>query len=58
MQKERLKTLSIFVVTKIATDKLQQFAFKPATNKNIKPIVGLRSATLLVVSLINNCYNS
>ena len=34
---------------------LQQFAFKPATNKNIKPIAGLRPATLLVAGLINNC---
>jgi hypothetical protein len=28
---------------------LQQFALKPATNKNIKPIAGLRPATLFVV---------
>jgi hypothetical protein len=34
---------------------LQQFAFKPATNKNIKPIAGLRPATLLVVGLSDNC---
>ena len=47
MQKERLKTLALLVVTKIATDKLQQFAFKPATNKNIKPIAELGSATFL-----------
>ena len=34
---------------------LQLFAFKPATNNNIKPIAGLRPATLLVAGLINNC---
>ena len=37
---------------------LQLFAFKPATNNNIKPIAGLRPATLLVAGLINNCYKS
>ena len=47
MKKERLETLSLFVVTKIATDKLQQFAFKSATNKNIKPIAELSPATFL-----------
>jgi len=36
---------------------LQQFAFKIATNKNIKPIAGLCPATLLVAGLINNCCN-
>ena len=36
---------------------LQQFAFKSATNKNIKPIAGLCPATLFVVGLINNCCN-
>ena len=36
---------------------LQLFAFKPATNNNIKPIAGLRPATLLVAGLINNCCN-
>jgi hypothetical protein len=34
---------------------LQQFAFKPSTDKNIKPIAGLRPATLLVVGLSDNC---
>ena len=34
---------------------LQLFAFKPATNNNIKPIAGLRPATHLVAGLINNC---
>lgn len=47
MQKECLEALSLFVVTKIATNKLQQFAFKPATNKNIKPIAGIGYATFL-----------
>ena len=37
---------------------LQQFAFKPTTNNNIKPIAGLRPATLSVVDLINNCCKS
>ena len=36
-------------------DNLQQFVFKSATNKNIKPVAGLYPATLLVVGLINNC---
>ncbi|GBO55993.1 hypothetical protein APA_4199 [Pseudanabaena sp. lw0831] len=36
-------------------DHLQQFAFKPATNKNIKPIAGLRPATHFVVGLSDNC---
>ncbi|WP_201323938.1 hypothetical protein [Pseudanabaena sp. lw0831] len=34
---------------------LHQFAFKPATNKNIKPIVGLCPAPLLVAGLIEHC---
>jgi len=33
---------------------LQQVTFKPTTN-NIKPVAGLRPATLVVVGLINNC---
>ena len=33
----------------------QQFAFKPTINNNIKPIAGLRPATLVVVGLINKC---
>ena len=33
---------------------LQQFAFKPATNKNIKPIAGLRPATFLVAGLLEH----
>ena len=33
---------------------LQQFAFKPTTNNNIKPFAGLRPATLVVIGLINN----
>jgi hypothetical protein len=37
---------------------LQQFAFKPATNKNIKPIAGLCPATLFVVDLSDNCCKS
>ena len=36
-------------------DNLLQFVFKPATNKNIKPVAGLCPATFLVVGLINNC---
>ena len=32
----------------------QQFAFKPATNKNIKLIVGLRPATFLVAGLLEH----
>ena len=39
----------------VSIEFLQQFAFKPATNKNIKPIAGLCPATLLVVGLINKC---
>jgi hypothetical protein len=34
---------------------IQQFSFKPATIKNIKPIAGLRPATLFVAHLIGNC---
>jgi hypothetical protein len=34
---------------------LQQFSCKPATTKNIKPIAGLRPATLFVGYLIGNC---
>ena len=34
---------------------LQQFSFKPATTQNIKPIAGLRPATLFVAHLIGNC---
>ena len=34
---------------------LQLFAFKSATNNDMKPIAGLRPATLLVAGLINNC---
>ena len=37
---------------------LQQFAFKPTTNNNIKPFAGLRPATLVVMGLINNCCRS
>ena len=37
---------------------IQQFAFKLATNKNIKPIAGLRPATLFVAGLIYNCCNA
>ena len=33
---------------------LQQFAFKPATNENIKPIAGLRPATFLVAGLLEH----
>jgi hypothetical protein len=36
-------------------ENLQQFSFKPATTKNIKPIAGLRPATLFVAHLIGNC---
>ena len=44
----------VFIVISLqAIENLQQFAFKPATNKNIKPIAGLRPATLLVAGLIN-----
>ena len=32
----------------------QQFAFKLATNKNIKPIAGLRPATFLVAGLLEH----
>jgi hypothetical protein len=31
---------------------LQQFSFKPATTKNIKPIAGLRPATLAVLAFM------
>jgi hypothetical protein len=34
---------------------IQQFSFKPATTKNIKPIVGLRPVTIFVAHLIGNC---
>ena len=36
---------------------IQQFAFKSATNKNIKPIAGLRPATLLVAGLLEHGCN-
>jgi hypothetical protein len=34
---------------------IQQFAFNPATAKNIKPIARLRPEALFVADLINNC---
>ena len=46
------------LVGSLPTIYLQQFAFKPATNKNIKPIAGLRPATPLVSGLLEHgCRN-
>gem|GEM_PF-6844615 len=42
----------VFFVNDWAIVFLQQFVFKPATNKNLKPTARLRPVTLLVVDLI------
>ena len=50
-QSHAIKNLFLYYMA----ESLQEFAFKPATNKNIKPIAGLRPATLLMAVLIEQC---
>ena len=61
-EKQQLAILKQYKIDLVVLAKymqvLQQFAFKPTTNNNIKPFAGLRPATILVVGLINNCCKS
>ena len=43
-----------FAPLRFAKLNLQQFAFKPATNKNIRPIAGLCPETFLVTGLLKH----